>query len=110
MENWLKQHILTLVLVLGTSIGVYAGTVVKIETALNDVTAIEHRVDKVEKRVEDIPLLRSDVDNIQKDMEEMRPILEDLGKGVQQLNITLTELRGDLKATNKDVEQLQEEK
>lgn len=108
MLNWLKQNAVALLVVLCGAVGVYAGTEVKIASALERAENIEKRLDAVEPLVREIPLLRQEVGRSAKSIDKFEKVTKDFTQTMHKLDITLTEMNGNMKVLQKDIDLLKE--
>ncbi len=94
MEAWLKHNLISLLIVVGSLVGVYTALKTSQAAASVDIVALQLHVEKLDKSVAEIPALKKDVEHLEGEVDELKPILAELSKGVQSLNVTLAKIEG----------------
>lgn len=106
-SSWIKQNIIPLVVLITSLTGVYTSlyaTQIKHEEAIS---RLNTSVDSLNKIVSELPTLKKDVMSNKEAVAELKPIMSELAKGVNALNITLAELKGALDVSNTRIDYIQ---
>lgn len=99
MNDWLKNNGLTLLLVVGSAVSVYTSLHANQKTLQVEVHELAAHVKSVDRKVDGIPVLEQRISANEQGIGELKPIMADLAKGVNALNVTLAKLEGQLDKT-----------
>ncbi|AUR82497.1 hypothetical protein NVP1152O_015 [Vibrio phage 1.152.O._10N.222.46.E1] len=96
MNEWLKTNGLTLLLVMGSAVSVYTSIHSNQKALQIEVYEIAAHVKSVDRKVEGMPVLEQRIVANENGIGELKPIMANLAKGVNALNVTLAKMEGKL--------------
>ncbi|AGH57620.1 hypothetical protein PYDG_00091 [Pseudoalteromonas phage pYD6-A] len=96
MGEWLKTNVVALCLLIGSCIAVYSTIQSDRATDRAQLHELQAQVAKLDRTVEPLPAVIRDVRHLENEVKELKPIMSDLAKGVNKLNVTLAKIEGKL--------------
>ncbi|AGH57082.1 hypothetical protein VPMG_00071 [Vibrio phage VBP32] len=96
MGEWIRNNAVALCVLIGSWIAVYSSIQSDLATDRVQINELKAQVNKLDSTVEPLPALVQDVRHLEDEVQELKPIMSDLAKGVNKLNVTLAKIEGKL--------------
>lgn len=96
MGEWIRNNAVALCVLIGSWIAVYSSIQSDLATDRVQIHELKAQVNKLDSTVEPLPALIQDVRHLENEVQELKPIMSDLAKGVNKLNVTLAKIEGKL--------------